>query len=637
MGAISSAKRVAVTLALTGALVACSATSGSSVPNSPGLVAANPSELANLPDLGLKNVQTETSNARGAMVDATGGTVTATGADGSVFSLTIPAGALDKSTQISLYPVSSVATLPQGSKLVAGVQFAPDGLQLAVPGTLTITLPSGTDATKLGGLAWSGDDTDPHPYPAILANGSLQVPVFHFSGGGVGNLPDPPLVALSCTSETDMEINIGGDWQSAMAGAPTGKSGLVKDLKDCWVNFVAPALTAQSKVSTPDNMDAAEAAKLAYDFWRTTIDKGVLFFGSFMVAPELANSKPLAVAFLKNWYATWNAKCRADAASPHDAVLDAFSALKVPHVEAASWGVDSAANGLDYETLLNNLCVQVVIDPSRNFSAAKPGDDGNVTVPVGYSVAGGPVLHDEPIDVRLTLPGQSAPFADGSPDQSGTFTAQLTWPDGVDPVKIDILASLEYDRGFLSPVARFDEITQSSGKKVDIAVPTGIWAGLRPLVWPSCQEMFMAADSGDDWTFTLSGPATVTKTDGDHIYFRGTGDGTISFTAHSPTETPGSGTASAYISTLAGNFQDAAATTAVFIGVQLDAEGILTYEVRQLVGSRQTDDWTNLTASQNELSGTDALGNAFDITISGNQLTGTIAGAPVTLQRQCGP
>jgi hypothetical protein len=53
--------------------------------------------------------------------------------------------------------------------------------------------------------------------------------------------------------------------------------------------------------------------------------------------------------------------------------------------------------------------------------------------------------------------------------------------------------------------------------------------------------MFMAADSGDDWTFTLSGPAAVTRTDGDHIFFRGTGDGTIAFTAHSPTQTPAPG------------------------------------------------------------------------------------------------
>jgi len=147
----------------------------------------------------------------------------------------------------------------------------------------------------------------------------------------------------------------------------------------------------------------------------------------------------------------------------------------------------------------------------------------------------------------------------------------------------------------------------------------------------------MAADSGDDWTFTLRGPATVTRTDGDHIYFRGTGDGTVAFTAHSPTETPGSGTASAYISTLAGTFQDAAATTVVNVNARIDAEGVLSYEVRPLVAGRQTDDWTNLTAAQNELSGTNAAGDAVDVTISGNQLVGTLAGTAVTLQRQCGP
>jgi hypothetical protein len=74
----------------------------------------------------------------------------------------------------------------------------------------------------------------------------------------------------------------------------------------------------------------------------------------------------------------------------------------------------------------------------------------------------------------------------------------------------------------------------------------------------------------------------------------------------------------------------------VTVTARLDEEGILTYEVRRLVAGQQTDDWTNLAAAQDELSGTNAAGDAVDVTISGNQLVGTLAGIPVTLQRQCG-
>lgn len=112
-------------------------------------------EVANLPDLGLANVKTQTSNARAATVGPAGGTITATASDGSTFSLAIPPGALDKSTQVSLYPVSTVSGLPQGGALTAGVQFAPDGLQLLVPATLSIKLPGGAPGpphrTRLGG------------------------------------------------------------------------------------------------------------------------------------------------------------------------------------------------------------------------------------------------------------------------------------------------------------------------------------------------------------------------------------------------------------------------------------------------------------------------------------------------------
>ena len=60
--------------------------------------------IGNLPDLGLKSVTTETAQARAAMIGSEGGTLTARADDGTTFSLRIPAGAIDKPTQVSLYP-----------------------------------------------------------------------------------------------------------------------------------------------------------------------------------------------------------------------------------------------------------------------------------------------------------------------------------------------------------------------------------------------------------------------------------------------------------------------------------------------------------------------------------------------------
>src|SRR2546421_1209876 len=47
-----------------------------------------------LPDPGLSNVQVEVGNARSALIGPGGGTITATGSNGFVYTLTIPAGSI---------------------------------------------------------------------------------------------------------------------------------------------------------------------------------------------------------------------------------------------------------------------------------------------------------------------------------------------------------------------------------------------------------------------------------------------------------------------------------------------------------------------------------------------------------------
>jgi len=71
-----------------------------------------------------------------------GGTLTATAADGTVFELTIPEGALYGPTVITLTPLSSLTVTPlQGD--THGVRIEPDGLPLMQSPTLAITPPAG--------------------------------------------------------------------------------------------------------------------------------------------------------------------------------------------------------------------------------------------------------------------------------------------------------------------------------------------------------------------------------------------------------------------------------------------------------------------------------------------------------------
>lgn len=110
-----------------------------------------------------------------------GGTVSATGSDGTRYDLTVPAGALVAPATITLVPVASLAGLPGGEDAHA-VQFAPEGLSFAVPAMLRIT-PS-TPLSDTVGLAYTGSGENLTLAPAVRSGGSLLVEVSHFSGTG---------------------------------------------------------------------------------------------------------------------------------------------------------------------------------------------------------------------------------------------------------------------------------------------------------------------------------------------------------------------------------------------------------------------------------------------------------------------
>src|SRR5256885_4752537 len=92
--------------------------------------------------LHLTRVITENGAARGAKIGPAGGTITATGSNGVVYTLTIPPLALKQDTQIGVYPVSSLkGVLPAGKAISAGVHFTPDGLLVSYAPTLKMELP----------------------------------------------------------------------------------------------------------------------------------------------------------------------------------------------------------------------------------------------------------------------------------------------------------------------------------------------------------------------------------------------------------------------------------------------------------------------------------------------------------------
>ena len=125
-----------------------------------------------------------------------GGTLEATGADGTVYSLTIPPGALLLETTITMTPIVSIAggDLPGGS--VLGVDLQPSGLRLYEFAELSIVPRNLSPTASIAGFSYEGDGDDLHRYPAALDAGRIRLHVIHFSGAGANicvELCPPPI------------------------------------------------------------------------------------------------------------------------------------------------------------------------------------------------------------------------------------------------------------------------------------------------------------------------------------------------------------------------------------------------------------------------------------------------------------
>jgi hypothetical protein len=141
-------------------------------------------------------VVTDVARAASKTFPLDGGTLTATAADGTVYSLTIPQGALLAETAITMTPIVSISSgdLPAGSLL--GVDLQPSGLRLYQFAELSIAPPQLGPTADIAGFSYEGDGDDLHRYPAAVDGGRILLHVIHFSGAGANicvELCPPPI------------------------------------------------------------------------------------------------------------------------------------------------------------------------------------------------------------------------------------------------------------------------------------------------------------------------------------------------------------------------------------------------------------------------------------------------------------
>lgn len=118
------------------------------------------------------------------VVGPTGGSVSATGPDGTVYRLEVPAGALLMDTPITMTPLADVTGYPFAAEPErrVGVQLAPNGLEFQTSATLMIEPQGGVPQGSVAMLSYRAQGRDAGvELPDESADG-LTLSIDHFSG-----------------------------------------------------------------------------------------------------------------------------------------------------------------------------------------------------------------------------------------------------------------------------------------------------------------------------------------------------------------------------------------------------------------------------------------------------------------------
>jgi hypothetical protein len=134
----------------------------------------------------VKNVALSLDAGRAATqtIGAEGGSVTASAANGTTYTLALPADALVGPTEVQVIPVKSVTGLGGHARVVGAVQLEPEGLGLFKPATLTITA-SSLSGKPTQAISWYGAGRTLGRYPSKRTGTQLVLQITHFSGDGV--------------------------------------------------------------------------------------------------------------------------------------------------------------------------------------------------------------------------------------------------------------------------------------------------------------------------------------------------------------------------------------------------------------------------------------------------------------------
>ena len=178
------------------------------------------------PYRGRVGVRRDTRRAKHATIGPAGGTLRTRAADGTVLTLTVPAGALAKATPLTISP-ARVRGLPFSGEFSVAAHFAPEGLRFARPARLTMRLKR-KPKRGLVGFDAAGNGTGLGFGRARVSGRTITKNVDHFSVDGAGSAaPQDILIFLQGIVESEFPL-------------PVGQIELLREQVGIWVELFGP-------------------------------------------------------------------------------------------------------------------------------------------------------------------------------------------------------------------------------------------------------------------------------------------------------------------------------------------------------------------------------------------------------------
>ena len=440
-------------------------------------------------------VTVDAGRAASALVPRTGGSVTATGADGTIYTLTVPSGALAQPTTITLTPVTSLTGAPGGLQHTMAVRAAPEGLTFAIPATLAIVPAAGAPASGWLGITATSAGGGLGLLPAARTQGTIVVAgSSHFSVLGVAipanwlQIPLGPsttgyIARYVAAPDEAARLATLREWSTVVVepllrSGQTDPTALFEATREYWSwDFTRIQQFADDSRLTAE---ATASENLMADGFRATLARAL---GVCLSNPNLADAEEILVL--------------------QHLATEVFAELTFQH-PGLDWSIPVHADlrDLDLASVLPLLCVKAEIVTTTFPGAVQQGVPTTMTVQAGLRFTNGQITPTPPLQVAIDATGATPAQRVGLTNGAGAFTTTFT--PTASNLAFDITAALvdgNYPYLSLAPLVATTRLTRTSGGVVVTPSQTTIAPG---------QSRQFTANQSVTWT--VSGGGTISTT-----------------------------------------------------------------------------------------------------------------------------